>query len=175
MRRITTAARTLTRSPYRQRRRGAQPTGIPGVTGVIRPLLKHKEETQCTEECLLWNTSGCAPASPESRTRRATWKSTHLVRQKEIRTMTTRKIRTTSRFSPKPLNGLRPGLVWSPVKPCSCKSAPFSGRQRDGVSAQNGPKTKSSTVSIRRTLNGEEESRDSGSFGSYSAPSEDQS
>jgi len=38
----------------------------------------------------------------------------------------------TARFPPTPLNGLGPGLYWSPAKPNSCKSAPFSGRQRDG-------------------------------------------
>jgi len=35
------------------------------------------------------------------------------------------------RFAPAPLNGLGPGLVWRPVGPNSCTSAPFSPRQRD--------------------------------------------
>jgi hypothetical protein len=46
------------------------------------------------------------------------------------------------RFAPTPLNGLGPGLVWHPVRPNSCKYAPFSPGQRDGISVQNAPEDK---------------------------------
>jgi hypothetical protein len=38
------------------------------------------------------------------------------------------------RFTPTPLNGLGPGLIWGPPESNSCKSDPFDQRQRDGVS-----------------------------------------
>ena len=55
------------------------------------------------------------------------------------------------RFPPTPLNGLGPGLMWRPAKTNSCKAGPFSPRQRDGISAQNGPNSNAATTS--RTMN----------------------
>jgi hypothetical protein len=38
------------------------------------------------------------------------------------------------RFPPKPLHGLGPGRIWVPDEPNNWKPAPFSRRQRDGIS-----------------------------------------
>lgn len=61
------------------------------------------------------------------------------------------------RFAPTLLNGLGPGLVWRPVGPNSCKSAPFSPGQWDGISVQNAPKTNPNTITVRPTSNAAEE------------------